>query len=231
MDFHQKVVLLESLTEVRDKARLGSLGISHSGDFLNVIPSPTLGLHMREREFRLALFYRLGIPVFEVSAPCPACHRESDPFGDHAISCGTDGERIARHNHLRDALHATAVAAALGPLREERALLPGNDKRPADVFIPNWSQGRDTALDITVISPMRLDLMAKEAETPGHALMQAYQRKMRQVGDACELQGIAFIPLPVETFGGWSDGAIKVLRRLGAALAGRSGRQEGEVIG
>ena len=128
-------------------------------------------------------------------------------------------------------LHATAVAAALGLLREKRALLPGNDKRPADVFIPNWSQGRDTALDVTVISPMRLDLMAKEAETPGHALMQAYQRKMRQVGDACELQGIAFIPLPVETFGGWSDGAIKVLRRLGASLAGRSGRQEGEVIG
>ena len=41
----------------------------------------------------------------------------------------------------------------------------------------------------------------------------------------------ALLSSPVEAFGGWSDGAIKVLRRLGAALAGRSGRQEGEVIG
>ena len=127
-------------------------------------------------------------------------------------------------------MFATAAAAALGPVREERALLPGTEKRPADVFLPNWSGGRDTALDVTVVNPLRADFIEKEADTPGFALSQAYNRKMRQVGEACEREGIVFIPLPIETFGGWSEGAVTQIKRLGTALAGRSGRDQGEVI-
>ena len=53
---------------------------------------------------------------------------------------------------------------------------------------------------------------------------------MRQVEEACEREGIVFIPLPIETFGGWSEGAVTQIKRLGTALAGRSGRDQGEVI-
>ena len=216
---------------MRDRARLGAVSLPHAGDFLNVVPSPILGLHMRGSEFRQIVSYRLGIPVYDVAAACPACRRESSKSGDHAISCGTDGERISRHNQLRDALFATASTAALSPAREERALLPGDSRRPADVFLPHWSGGRDTALDVTVINPMRLDLIEREAEFPGFALGHAHDRKVSQVGEACEREGIVFIPVVFETFGGMSQAAVKVVRRLGAALAGRSGRDEGEVIG
>ena len=51
--------------------------------------------------------YRLGISTFSTSGQCPA----SDEKGDHAISCGSDGERIARHNHLSDVLYQTAAFA------------------------------------------------------------------------------------------------------------------------
>ena len=69
--------------------------------------------------------------------------------GDHALCCGNEGERIARHNALRDALHSTAVAASLGTSKEVRFLLPGSDRRPADVFLHYWSGGRDTVWDVT----------------------------------------------------------------------------------
>ena len=36
----------------------------------------------------------------------------SDILGDHAISCGIRGERIAWHNYVRDAVFQTAVQAA-----------------------------------------------------------------------------------------------------------------------
>ena len=72
--------------------------------------------------------------------------------------------------------------------------------------------------------------MEKEAENPGFALIQAIERKMRQVGADCEREGIVFLPLPVETFGDWSQGAPKVIRKLGIALANRSKRDEGEVV-
>ena len=86
------------------------------------------------------------------------------------MCCGTGGERIARHNHLSDAIFDTAAAAGLGPVKEGRFLLPGCDRRPADVLLHNWAQGRDAALDVTVVTPMRQDLVVAAATNPGYAL-------------------------------------------------------------
>ena len=153
--------------EVRERARLLSLTLPHSGDWLNTPPLTALGLDLRPVEFVLASKYRLGINVYSRTGPCPACLRPSDTLGDHAMSCGTGGERIARHNHLRDGLFEMAVSASLGPIKEGRFLLPGDDRRPADVFIPYWAGGRDAALDVTVVNPLQAATLAGEATTPG----------------------------------------------------------------
>ena len=55
-------------------------------------------------------------------APKSSC-RISDILGDRAISCGIGGERILRHNHVREALFQTAVQAGLGPVKEPACLL------------------------------------------------------------------------------------------------------------
>jgi hypothetical protein len=108
---------------------------------------------MRPQEFRVAAQYRLGIPVFASEGDCVSCGRPSDIFADHAISCAYEGERISRHNRLRDAIYTAAQSAALNPQRELRNLLPNGESRPADVFLPSWIRGRDAALDVTVINP------------------------------------------------------------------------------
>ena len=80
----------------------------------------------------------------------------SDIYADHEIYCGSQGERISHHNHLRDAVYQAAVSASLGPSREDRALLPGVEARPADVYVPLWAEGgRDMALDIAVVNPFQ----------------------------------------------------------------------------
>ena len=59
--------LITSITasnNIRDKARMGSLGLPNSGAWLNVVPSPTLGLHLQSLEFITAVKYRLGVNVF-----------------------------------------------------------------------------------------------------------------------------------------------------------------------
>ena len=43
-----------------------------------------------------------------------ACHVVNDFMGDHAISCAIGGERISKHNHVRDAIFKAAVEAGLG---------------------------------------------------------------------------------------------------------------------
>ena len=230
IDKNLKVRLAQSSTDKRDKARIASLGLQHAGDWLNVIPSPVLGLHVRPQEFRYSVLYRLGAPIYPSAGPCPACKRDSDRYGDHAIVCGSHGERIARHNQLRDAIYQVAASANLAPRKEENALLPGTNARPADVFIPNWTGGRDTALDVTVVSPLLTDRVDNSITTPGHTLEVAFNEKCRDYMEACEREGISFIPLPVETLGGWHKKAVEQLRKLARAQARSSGKEEDDAI-
>ena len=100
---------------------------------------------------------------------------QEDRWGDHAVGCASQGERIARHNHLRDALYHTAASAHLAPLREERALLPGGEK-PADVLIPNFANGgKHMAVDVSVVSSLQSQLIYRASVEPGYALDQRYQ--------------------------------------------------------
>ena len=110
-------------------ASMISLSLSHAGSWLNVVPSPSLGLNLRFLEFITLVKYRLRIQLYPREGQCPTCFRSSDRLGDHAICCGNQGEQIAPHNQLRDASHQTTVNAALSPTKEGRFLLPGN-KRP-----------------------------------------------------------------------------------------------------
>ena len=91
--------LLESVPNTREKARLQSVQLPHAGDWLYAVPCPALGLQLCPPEFRTTVLYRLEEPLFDNVGVCMGCGtQESDRMGDHAISCGAQGERIARHN-------------------------------------------------------------------------------------------------------------------------------------
>ena len=58
----------------------------------------------------------------------------------------------------------------------------------------------------------------------GYALNHAFQRKVRGAGEACQQQGVAFLPMVVESFGGWHEGAVREVRWT-ASLGWRRRRQ------
>ena len=233
VDLHQQRQLIDGIEEedVREVARISSLSLPHAGDWLNTAPLTALGLHLRSSEFVLAVKYRLGLPVYDRAGPCPACLRPSDALGDHAMCCGSGCERISLHNALRDAIFDTAASAGLAPVKEGRFLLPGADRRPADVLVPHWAGGRDVALDVTVVHPIQAATMPNAATTPGFALSFAHDRKVRGAQEDCQRQGIAFIPMVAESFGGWHTAAEREVKKLGAALARHTGQDEGQATG
>ena len=56
---------------------------------------------------------------------CPFCDTAADPFGDHARLCACGGDRVKRHNRVRNLLAARAATAGLSPeldaqLRKEK---------------------------------------------------------------------------------------------------------------
>jgi hypothetical protein len=144
--------------------------------------------------------------------------------------CGSHGERIARHNQLRDAIYQVAASSNLAPRKEENALLPGTSARPADVLIPKWTGGKDTALDVTVVSPLLTDRVDLSITSPGHTLVSAFNDKCRDYLQACEREGLSSIPLPVETLGGWHKKAVEQLRKLARAQARSTGKEEVDSI-
>ena len=145
---------------------------------LNGVPSAALGLWLQDKEFRPCLRYWLGIPLHSAPYSCPECHSTADKFGDHQVGCGGNGDRIARHNAIRDVLFVAAQSAALAPSREASGVVPDSLSRPADILLPTWSHGRPAALDVHVISPLQQLTLHEAASTPGHALEVGVQRKL-----------------------------------------------------
>jgi hypothetical protein len=219
-------------TEPRDRARLNCVARESAGDWLTALPSKALGLHLRSGEFLFAAKYRLGLPVFREAGECPAprCKAASDVFGDHAISCAIGGERIAKHNHIRDAIYQAGQQAHLGPLKEPDGLLPGSDDRPADVLLPYWTKGRDTALDVTVVNALQSQLLHRVAADGESAVAHAHNGKLRKYEERCAAEGLVFVPLAVDSFGGWHAVALDTITKLGRQLARVVGRAEDETV-
>ena len=69
-------------------------------------------------------------------------------------------------------------------------MLPGQGGKPADILVPHWTGGKDTAYDVTVINPLQSAEVSGAATTPGHALNTAQKRKLDKSWEECHRQGI-----------------------------------------
>ena len=230
VDLRIQELTLALASSPRDKARLGCVSLAHSGDWLNGLPSFAFNLHMPGAEFRTAVRYRLGVPIYQEDGKCPACDADSDSFGDHAIACGYQGERNSRHNILRDDIFNTAKAAGLSPTKEERGIIDEDESRPADVKIPMWIRGKDVAYDVTVCSPLSASYVQRSAREASHTLDTSFESKHRKHGDHCRRKNVVFCPLPVQTLGSWHPEAAAELRRIGESLAKRSPGDDKTVV-
>ena len=81
-----------------------------------------------------------------------------------------------------------------------------------------------------MINPLQAATVAQAAQTPGHALKVAHQRKLDKSWQPCHDQGIVFLPLAVESLGGWHKAAIDEIKKLGSALARHTGEDESITI-
>ena len=100
------------------------------------------------------------------------------------------------------------------PPKEVPLLIFGSSSCPADIFLPNWCRGRPAALDVTVISTLQSATRSGAANTQGFALQVGEQRRMPVHNEACQADGVSFIPLVAESLGGRSEEAIYTITRL-----------------
>ena len=155
---------------------------------------------------------------------CAICNKSdaADSLVDHQVGCGGNGDRIHRHDALHDALFSAAQSAALVLRKEVPTLLAGSHGHPVNIFLPNWCGGRPASLDVTAISPLQSLTLARAASMKGHALQVAEDCKRAAHNANCAAAGVVFLPIVVETLGGWSKEAVfhisKIRRLMGQYL-------------
>ena len=81
----------------------------------------------------------LGIPIFDKEHVCGACSEQvMDIFGLHASVCSASGDRIKRHNAIRDSIFLFSSFADWAPIKEKPFIFSGSSERPADILVPNF---------------------------------------------------------------------------------------------
>ncbi|CAE7225374.1 unnamed protein product [Symbiodinium natans] len=200
--------------------------------FLNAMPSGRT--RMEPAAFIAELRIRLGVPEATDDCWCPRCDGVLDCWGYHAGMCVAGGERTLRHNAVRDLVCSWAERAGLRPEKERpNLLLPTcpedtqtGRRRPADVFLPALA-GSPAALDFAVTAPQRQETLALAGRETGAAAAAYARHKEAHLGtaQACEGQGVVFVPMVVESTGTWDKGAGIVLQHIARAVAARTGEE------
>jgi cytochrome c5 len=99
-------------------------------------------------------------------------------------------------------------------------------RRPADVYLPAFA-GSPTAFDFAITAPQRQETLA-QASVRTAAAAEAYARHKElhlHTAQACEQQGIKFVPLVAECTGTWDPSALKVLKHVAHAAAAKTGEE------
>ena len=53
---------------------------------------------------------------------------------------------------------------------------------------------------------------------------------MRKYSERCEAEGLAFVPIIVDTFGGWHKDSLDALNKLGRQVGRQTGKEEEETV-
>ena len=65
----------------------------------------------------------------------------------------------------------------------------------------------------------KLALLEKSSDEGGSAVEHAHNMKLRKYEERCNAEAITFLPLAVDTFGGWHKVGLATITKLGRQLA------------
>ena len=207
-------MLLPSASSSSFRAHVQLCALPGAGVWLTAPPTQD-GREIDAALFQVALKRRLRVPIFSSDAACPCCGDCLDRSGDHALVCQCNGDRTIRHNAVRNSFFDDAREAGLRPEREKAGLLPprphedglranAGSRRPADVWLPRGAvAARDQALDFACTSGMQAGLLERTADNP-YLVFEQYEdfkRSFAGTAAACEGQGLAFVPIVMDSGG------------------------------
>ena len=171
---------------------------------------------MAPNEFKISAKHRLGVPIYDAERKC-RFRKAGVPniSGDHAIV-------YHGHGPIRDKRVSVCSSAYLSSVFEKNNLIPKNQARTGDIFVPTWKEGKPAAFDVTLTSSLQSNSLTIAATKAAYALDVADGRQFCLHDDNCSKMGITFVPLAIEILGGKSATFKRTLKRLAVLSKNRS---------
>jgi len=198
--------ILDRLAERKgeeESFRLELIIRKHSSTWISDIPFYGSGLEWSNQHFRTLSRWWLGLKVSD-NRKCPFCPVSLSPQGKHCVACNHGGDLIRRHNAIRNVIYSIAKDACLNPWLEKGDILgdePGDGRRPADVFIPNY-KGKDGAcLDVAVTCPIRGTFKQDRRAADRYGA----EIKEKKYVEGFRGRNLIYIPVVFDTYGGIND--------------------------
>lgn len=214
-----KSLLLHSVSDAHNKARLIAVSSAHSGDWLHALPISACGLRLDNEAIRIAVGLRLGIKLC-VPHVCP-CGSLVDARGTHGLACKHNAGKHTRHHQLNDIIWRSLARAGIPSVKEPTGLYRSDGKRPDGISQIPWEHGRCIAWDVTVIDTLADSYLHLTSKAAGSAAELASDRKdLKYTGLSSSFQ---FIPLAFETMGPMNKEAITFISELGRRTSKSTG--------
>ena len=226
----QYVDFYDALSCPEDKSRINSISSKYSLSWLNAVPNQKLGLYLDSQQFCISIKLILGLPIFNGSKTCPTCQGINDSFGHHCLSCSViRGNRIHKHNIIRDSIFRDMQRACLAP-QKERNLTGGT--RPGDIMLPLFRNSKDLYLDIAIINPLTDHALSNGSATDKGAHIKAYEllKQKRYENEFNHCSSAVFQPLILDCFGAWSDSSIDLFKTIAKGISNLSLDPYGTVL-
>lgn len=180
-----------------------------------LVPSLALGLHLQDHAILLCLLY-WDYRCQREGYQCPICHAAANPFGDHQVGCGGNGDRIYRQDSLRDTLLFSPFYQC--PCAKERGAI---SLLAVDLQISSFQVGKEAVL----LHWIYVCNFHSSAVDHGRSNHMPFRRAQNETCDSSLLPAnwlvyMSFIPLMVESLEGWSDEATDTITSIGHAPLG-----------
>jgi hypothetical protein len=212
-------LLLTSAVD-QDRARLLACRAQGSGDWLNALPSSSLGLHLSDDQLRTSAAVRLGAPV-SLDHVCSLCGSLADGRGQHALKCSKSTGRHLRHRLMNDvisrALHSVPIPTRLEPT----GLMRDSNLKPDGVSLIPWAAGKPLAWDVTCAHPLAQSWIGI-SQGSAAAVATAVEAKKNTKYKDLEVD-FHFEPVSVETLGGMGNSTAAFIKRLGGRIVTGTG--------
>ena len=183
--------------------------------------------------YRICVQRRLRVPIFQGDEACPFCGAPMDRFGDHAVVCSCGGDRVVRHNSIRDQAFDEMRGGGMNVERERAGLLPcrpsqdglpspAQARRPADIWVARGDAQQPQAIDFAVTAGLRDPTIGADEATVASLFhdYETHKRNHLDTDEQCRRQGLAFLPFVIDAHaGGLSPLARRTLASAAKAIA------------